>query len=550
MKKILGFIAILAVLAFSVVSNAQLVNVDRTGRTQWYLDDAALWFGNLPDDSLLHNSRQDVGSLQLGLSATSNTFLISEYADLNSDFNLTVQTNPTLRIQSEDATTPLEYISISHDGVNGVIDVGTGAVSIPDGIIAPITATSPFTVVEDDAGAIGAINILFHDSASPASGDIVGRVNALSTDDAGNETHYVQVDAMIFNPADGAEVGAYAIYLASGTGGALPAEPQFSINGASGTVDIAQISDGDEGAGLGFFHSSASPAAYDIIGFITAEAMNDAAGEADYGSLGFAILDPADGAEVGGFSVGLADGSGAIPDVGQFTVNGDSGAIAVNRTDAGATGSAVVLNHISASPAVSDEIGLIKFTGLDDGAGVVEYATIKGIIDSPTDAAEIGHLAFYSQNGTGAFPLSASIGHNGSYGFIALGDGAAAGLVKSSGDFDLIIETGNAVSSSMTITDGADGNITLDVNGAGVFTDGTFSVDDGAFTGVASIVATGDITSSDAGDIGWSIVAGANTACSTTCTFACVAGQDADAANVLVDCANAAADLCICAGAN
>lgn len=58
------------------------------------------------------------------------------------------------------------------------------------------------------------------------------------------------------------------------------------------------------------------------------------------------------------------------------------------------------------------------------------------------------------------------------------------------------------------------------------------------------------ITAAGTSDIGWSIVAGANTACNTTCTFACVAGFDSGASNLPVACTNAAADNCLCAGAS
>lgn len=71
-----------------------------------------------------------------------------------------------------------------------------------------------------------------------------------------------------------------------------------------------------------------------------------------------------------------------------------------------------------------------------------------------------------------------------------------------------------------------------------------------AWNGIA-LTTNSTVTSSNATDIGWSIVSGANTACNTTCTFACVAGQDTgDANKPLVGCADATADLCICAGAN
>lgn len=63
---------------------------------------------------------------------------------------------------------------------------------------------------------------------------------------------------------------------------------------------------------------------------------------------------------------------------------------------------------------------------------------------------------------------------------------------------------------------------------------------------------SGTVTSSATGTIGWSIVAGANTACTITCTSACVMGFDDGAADAetVVDCADAAADKCLCAGAS
>lgn len=71
-------------------------------------------------------------------------------------------------------------------------------------------------------------------------------------------------------------------------------------------------------------------------------------------------------------------------------------------------------------------------------------------------------------------------------------------------------------------------------------------IDGGVIT--TTVSATGDITSSDTGDLGWSIVAGANTACNTTCTSACVHGWDTAAGEVSVACADATADKCLCAG--
>jgi len=63
--------------------------------------------------------------------------------------------------------------------------------------------------------------------------------------------------------------------------------------------------------------------------------------------------------------------------------------------------------------------------------------------------------------------------------------------------------------------------------------------------------ASGTITSAATGTIGWSVVAGADTACSTTCTSACVFGVNTAATEAdIVDCADATADECLCAGAS
>lgn len=50
-------------------------------------------------------------------------------------------------------------------------------------------------------------------------------------------------------------------------------------------------------------------------------------------------------------------------------------------------------------------------------------------------------------------------------------------------------------------------------------------------------------------DIGWTIQTHANQACNTTCTYGCVFGEDTAALTyAIVACANATADVCLCAG--
>lgn len=68
--------------------------------------------------------------------------------------------------------------------------------------------------------------------------------------------------------------------------------------------------------------------------------------------------------------------------------------------------------------------------------------------------------------------------------------------------------------------------------------------------GAATHTITGTFTSSATADLGWSVVAGANTACNTTCTSACVVGIDTLGTGGFLGCAVATADFCLCAGAS
>lgn len=70
-------------------------------------------------------------------------------------------------------------------------------------------------------------------------------------------------------------------------------------------------------------------------------------------------------------------------------------------------------------------------------------------------------------------------------------------------------------------------------------------------TSSGALSVDGKITADAVDDIGWTIVTGTNTACNTTCTSACVGGFDAGATNnAMLACTDAAAESCLCAGAN
>ncbi len=91
--------------------------------------------------------------------------------------------------------------------------------------------------------------------------------------------------------------------------------------------------------------------------------------------------------------------------------------------------------------------------------------------------------------------------------------------------------TGHGLASGDVIDGGA-----LEVDGASYFDGGADAA---------------SYTSHSASDIGWSVKAAADTACNTTCTHGCVFGQNTAALTyAIVGCADATADICVCAGAD
>lgn len=115
------------------------------GSTALDLNGNSLFFGQAQGHGRIFNatgSTPDTVAITTG--TTSNAFIIVEDADRNFDFAHALQTNPTLFIHSAAASTT-QWISLTHDGTNGVIDVGTGVVSFPDNITAANVLSGTYT---------------------------------------------------------------------------------------------------------------------------------------------------------------------------------------------------------------------------------------------------------------------------------------------------------------------------------------------------------------------------------------------------------------------
>jgi hypothetical protein len=334
-------------------------------------------------------------------------------------------------------------------------------------------AGAVFEGVSTSAGALGAWISLYHNSASPANADVIGRVSFSAKDDGANVEVMSRID----------------VVLADKTAASTDADMKFYvIRGNTLTLSLALDSDlngvvvGD-GAAAGAVTSSG---AFDLVletnngtDSSTITITDGADGAITFAPNGAGIVKVGSGAAAGTISsngafdlkletnsgtnssyINIVDGAaGAIQLVSQTT-----GIVQIMNTDAGALGAVLNLDHVSASAANSDVIGRILFTAVDDAAAAESYAKIDVLIKDVAAANPDGIMIFYVDT---AGTLVEKMRLDADLAGIQIGSGAAAATLRSSGNFDLVLQTGNATTGNITITDGANGNITLtpDANG-------------------------------------------------------------------------------------
>lgn len=173
-----------------------------------------------------------------------------------------------------------------------------------------------------------------------------------------------------------------------------------------GKIAVIQESDDDVGAVFEILKDTASPATNDNIGDINWISQDSIANDTTYSKISVDILDPTDGTEDGNMSLKVME-NGSLNTF--INLTGEHSEILLDRTtfingkvsaltgniesyfnDNGAGGALVNLMHETASPAVDDDIGELRFTSKSDTGAQVPYAAIIGIIADPTNAAEHG----------------------------------------------------------------------------------------------------------------------------------------------------------------
>ena len=137
--------------------------------------------------------------------------------------------------------------------------------------------------------------------------------------------------------------------------------------------------------------------------------------------------------------------------------------------DVVSTGSQNVLIGASTDPGAADATNqtVVGYgaTGQADNSVTLGNADVTAVYMAQDKGATVYAAGFSLENDeTVTNSTDGTVLINGT---VASGTGSASGVFTSNGDNDLVLQTGNSTTGSITITDGADGNITLSPNGTG-----------------------------------------------------------------------------------
>lgn len=207
-----------------------------------------------------------------------------------------------------------------------------------------------------DLGSLGPILRFFHDSGSPATNDVVGRLSFDGRDAGAAVQRFVRLDGVLADPNAIASEGRFDIFIRRS-------------NVESRVLTIAATNGAAEGGALltNLVTAGANPAfTFSAIGAFGA------------GQTVFRVL---------------VNATAQTP----FALDGD-GDLTLTSIAAGATGVELQLYQNSATPAANDIVGLITFFGEDGGGAKQQYTQIDGRIGLVTAGSEIGVITLSAVN--------------------------------------------------------------------------------------------------------------------------------------------------------
>lgn len=326
------------------------------------------------------------------------------------------------------------------------------------------------------------------------------------------------------------------IDIASSAGDVIFISPAASTTATFSAASTSLINDFIVNTAGANFLKGASSVTSDVTADTTAEPQIFISGASGTQSQ-LALLEPSAGTnpvQIYAFKSRATDGTGDT-----IVTAGDD---ALRLTAFGSDGVdfeplAGILMESGGSPGSNDMPGSLSLQVTPDGAAALVPALTLTV---PATTSIVSTYGDTTASQTHYLSAGTSDASDTSKAILCGGGGAASCGSNGRGAF-IQIEGNEVNSGRLLLNSGSAGSVFIETAGGGITVD---SDGDALFTD--------DITSSKATTIGWSIVAGADTACTTTCTNACVVGFDNGAgdAEALVDCANATADVCLCAGAN
>lgn len=114
-------------------------------------DNVSLRMGTGEDVYIKWSTTQTKDCLLIGTGDTSKTLIITKKADTSFNFAHSDMTDPTLIVHSHNQATD-EWISLSHDGTDGAILVGTGVIKFGTYTAGAAGDSTGYITIKDAAG--------------------------------------------------------------------------------------------------------------------------------------------------------------------------------------------------------------------------------------------------------------------------------------------------------------------------------------------------------------------------------------------------------------
>jgi len=219
--------------------------------SQRYNDDVNACFGNSDDACFQYDTAVTPDTLVLGVGADSKNFIICDKADINTDWNKALSSNPTMCIQSSTEASTTARICLADNATDGLITTDSGDINmVPNGGDVNVTGN----VVVPNANAFKSVSfgnlswiadgtIRFADAAGTVGSSFIYNTGSFLMRNFANSA-YQNVVALDFNSTQGAlTAGTMAYpnqnYMVKGLNKFTWTNAMVTALGASTTGDIS-----------------------------------------------------------------------------------------------------------------------------------------------------------------------------------------------------------------------------------------------------------------------------------------------------------------------